>query len=77
MFADILDECLFSYEQSTRHDLYVPRFEAELVQFCEKLVSFYMIIFQRTHDSQFDYCNYLKQPDIESLADDLECVNDW
>jgi RNase P subunit RPR2 len=29
---------LFSYEQSTRHDLYVPRFEAELAQFCEKLV---------------------------------------
>ncbi|KAH8933623.1 hypothetical protein BDL97_18G039700 [Sphagnum fallax] len=27
-----------SYEQSTRHDLYVPRFEAELAQFCEKLV---------------------------------------
>lgn len=28
-----------SYEQSSRHDLYVPRFEAELSQFCEKLVS--------------------------------------
>ncbi|CAM6129612.1 unnamed protein product [Calypogeia fissa] len=27
-----------SYEQSSRHDLYVPRFEAELSQFCEKLV---------------------------------------
>ncbi|BBN01293.1 RNA-binding protein Luc7-like 2 [Marchantia polymorpha subsp. ruderalis] len=27
-----------SYEQSSRHDLYVPRFEAELAQFCEKLV---------------------------------------
>ena len=28
----------FSFEQSPRHDKYVPRFEAELSQFCEKLV---------------------------------------
>ncbi|XP_073388022.1 uncharacterized protein [Physcomitrium patens] len=27
-----------SYQQSTRHDNYVPRFEAQLFQFCEKLV---------------------------------------
>ncbi|KAF3795228.1 Luc7-like protein 3 [Nymphaea thermarum] len=27
-----------SFEQSPRHDMYVPRFEAELAQFCEKLV---------------------------------------
>ncbi|KAG9452336.1 hypothetical protein H6P81_005240 [Aristolochia fimbriata] len=27
-----------SFEQSPRHDSYVPRFEAELAQFCEKLV---------------------------------------
>lgn len=27
-----------SFEQSSRHDLYVPRFEADLAQFCEKLV---------------------------------------
>ncbi|KAH9304415.1 hypothetical protein KI387_008819 [Taxus chinensis] len=27
-----------SFEKSSRHDLYVPRFEAELAQFCEKLV---------------------------------------
>ncbi|KAK1324582.1 hypothetical protein QJS10_CPA01g02749 [Acorus calamus] len=27
-----------SFEKSPRHDAYVPRFEAELVQFCEKLV---------------------------------------
>lgn len=27
-----------SFEQSSRHDLYVPRFEAELSHFCEKLV---------------------------------------
>lgn len=37
--------CLFgiSYEQSSRHDLYVPRFEAELAQFCEKLVSSFSV----------------------------------
>lgn len=28
----------FSFEKSPRHDSYVPRFEAELAQFCEKLV---------------------------------------
>lgn len=28
----------FSFEKSPRHDSYVPRFEAELSQFCEKLV---------------------------------------
>ncbi|KAH9602352.1 hypothetical protein KSS87_020017 [Heliosperma pusillum] len=28
-----------SFENSPRHDTYVPRFEAELAQFCEKLVS--------------------------------------
>ncbi|KAK9994964.1 hypothetical protein SO802_024667 [Lithocarpus litseifolius] len=28
-----------SFEQSPRHDKYVPRFEAELSQFCEKLVT--------------------------------------
>lgn len=27
-----------SFEKSPRHDTYVPRFEAELAQFCEKLV---------------------------------------
>ncbi|XP_031268054.1 luc7-like protein 3 [Pistacia vera] len=27
-----------SFEKSTRHDAYVPKFEAELAQFCEKLV---------------------------------------
>ncbi|CAN6476743.1 unnamed protein product [Victoria cruziana] len=27
-----------SFEKSPRHDMYVPRFEAELAQFCEKLV---------------------------------------
>eukprot|EP00249_Psilotum_nudum_P014646 c24937_g1_i2 orf=601-1671(+) len=27
-----------SFEQSSRHDMFVPRFEAELAQFCEKLV---------------------------------------
>ncbi|KAK9292201.1 hypothetical protein L1049_020163 [Liquidambar formosana] len=27
-----------SFEKSPRHDAYVPRFEAELAQFCEKLV---------------------------------------
>ncbi|KAI4332740.1 hypothetical protein L6164_017623 [Bauhinia variegata] len=27
-----------SFEQSPRHDAYVPKFEAELAQFCEKLV---------------------------------------
>lgn len=27
-----------SFEKSSRHDEYVPRFEAELAQFCEKLV---------------------------------------
>lgn len=30
----------FSFEQSPRHDKYVPRFEAELSQFCEKLVGY-------------------------------------
>ncbi|XP_021751707.1 luc7-like protein 3 [Chenopodium quinoa] len=28
-----------SFENSPRHDTYVPRFEAELAQFCEKLVA--------------------------------------
>ncbi|XVF49364.1 hypothetical protein PTKIN_Ptkin04bG0005800 [Pterospermum kingtungense] len=28
-----------SFEKSPRHDAYVPRFEAELAQFCEKLVT--------------------------------------
>jgi hypothetical protein len=28
----------FSFENSPRHDAYVPKFEAELSQFCEKLV---------------------------------------
>ncbi|CAH8385970.1 unnamed protein product [Eruca vesicaria subsp. sativa] len=28
-----------SFENSPRHDSYVPKFEAELVQFCEKLVN--------------------------------------
>ncbi|KAF5731065.1 luc7-like protein 3 isoform X1 [Tripterygium wilfordii] len=27
-----------SFEKSPRHDAYVPKFEAELAQFCEKLV---------------------------------------
>ncbi|GFY80792.1 LUC7 N terminus domain-containing protein [Actinidia rufa] len=33
-------ECItgFSFEKSPRHDSYVPRFEAELAHFCEKLV---------------------------------------
>ncbi|CAA3010718.1 luc7 3 [Olea europaea subsp. europaea] len=30
---------LFSFEKSPRHDSYVPKFEAELAHFCEKLVS--------------------------------------
>ncbi|KAL6007843.1 hypothetical protein ACLOJK_033346 [Asimina triloba] len=29
---------LLSFEKSPRHDAYVPKFEAELAQFCEKLV---------------------------------------
>lgn len=29
----------FSFENSPRHAAYVPRFEADLAQFCEKLVS--------------------------------------
>lgn len=29
----------FSFEKDPRHDAYVPRFEAELAHFCEKLVS--------------------------------------
>lgn len=28
----------FSFENSPRHDAFVPKFEAELAQFCEKLV---------------------------------------
>ncbi|XWS60098.1 hypothetical protein CRYUN_Cryun07bG0005300 [Craigia yunnanensis] len=28
-----------SFEKSPRHDVYVPKFEAELAQFCEKLVT--------------------------------------
>ena len=30
----------FSFEKSPRHDKYVPKFEAELSQFCEKLVGY-------------------------------------
>lgn len=31
---------VFSFEASPRHDAYVPKFEAELAHFCEKLVRF-------------------------------------
>lgn len=38
-----------SFEKSPRHDAYVPKFEAELAQFCEKLVSFiYIYIYINT-----------------------------
>ncbi|KAH9647701.1 Arginine-aspartate-rich RNA binding protein-like [Citrus sinensis] len=33
-----------SFEKSPRHDAYVPKFEAELAQFCEKLVGFIFIL---------------------------------
>lgn len=36
--------CDFSFEKSPRHDAYVPKFEAELAQFCEKLVGFEFIL---------------------------------
>lgn len=31
---------LCSFESSPRHDSFVPKFEAELAHFCERLVSF-------------------------------------
>ncbi|KAK6250436.1 hypothetical protein SCA6_004441 [Theobroma cacao] len=34
----VFEICDFSFEKSPRHDAYVPKFEAELAQFCEKLV---------------------------------------
>ena len=36
--------CDCSFEKSPRHDAYVPKFEAELAQFCEKLVGFIFIL---------------------------------
>lgn len=36
----ILHAIDFSFEESPRHDAYVPKFEAELAQFCEKLVCY-------------------------------------
>lgn len=33
----------FSFEKSPRHDAYVPKFEAELAQFCEKLVGYFFV----------------------------------
>lgn len=38
-FKLVFEICDFSFEKSPRHDAYVPKFEAELAQFCEKLVS--------------------------------------
>ncbi|XVF49367.1 hypothetical protein PTKIN_Ptkin04bG0005800 [Pterospermum kingtungense] len=38
-FKLVFEICDFSFEKSPRHDAYVPRFEAELAQFCEKLVT--------------------------------------
>ena len=37
-FKLVFEICGFSFENSPRHDGYVPKFEAELAQFCEKLV---------------------------------------
>ncbi|XP_022731154.1 luc7-like protein 3 isoform X2 [Durio zibethinus] len=37
-FKLLFEICDFSFEKSPRHDAYVPKFEAELAQFCEKLV---------------------------------------
>lgn len=37
-FKLVFEICDFSFEKSPRHDAYVPRFEAELAQFCEKMV---------------------------------------
>jgi len=34
----------FSFEKSPRHDAYVPKFEAELAQFCEKLVGYLPVV---------------------------------
>lgn len=32
---------MISFEKSPRHEAFVPKFEAELSQFCEKLVGFH------------------------------------
>lgn len=40
----------YSFEQSPKHDAYVPKFEAELAQFCEKLVG--VISFSTTPQPQ-------------------------
>ncbi|XP_058104502.1 uncharacterized protein LOC131248292 isoform X2 [Magnolia sinica] len=37
-FQHIIHYFFHSFEKSPRHDAYVPKFEAELAQFCEKLV---------------------------------------
>ncbi|QHO08063.1 uncharacterized protein DS421_14g469230 [Arachis hypogaea] len=35
---NIVDLILISFENFPRHDAFVPKFEANLAQFCEKLV---------------------------------------
>ncbi|KAK8657889.1 hypothetical protein V6N13_036108 [Hibiscus sabdariffa] len=37
-YAKVLLVFFLSFEKSSRHDVYVPKFEAELAKFCEKLV---------------------------------------
>jgi hypothetical protein len=39
----------FSFENSPRHDAYVPKFEAELSQFCEKLVGHLSVVILTLH----------------------------
>lgn len=45
MLSNDCPKTFCSFEKSPRHDAYVPRFEAELAQFCEKLVHFSVHIY--------------------------------
>lgn len=50
-----------SFEKSPRHDAYVPRFEAELAQYCEKLVSFLLLNFMNIFLLRGNRCVYYRQ----------------
>lgn len=43
----------FSFEKSPRHDAFVPKFEAELAQFCEKLVGYLPVAIPSQYSKEF------------------------
>ncbi|XP_057509355.1 uncharacterized protein LOC130791987 isoform X1 [Actinidia eriantha] len=56
-----------SFEKSPRHDSYVPRFEAELAHFCEKLVSSYVKIFKLSGHDHIDSIIIIIQSQVMDL----------